>query len=130
VYSNTILATDSYKASHWLQFPPGTQHVHCYIESRGGSYDRTVFFGLQAFLRQYLSHPITQADIDEADELRDNVQKAASRFGTRCQPPRAHSRPRARPPRVGRAGCCISADRRTSPGCPGQIARPEASRGE
>jgi nicotinamide phosphoribosyltransferase len=69
VYSNTILATDSYKASHWLQFPPGTQHVHCYIESRGGSYDRTVFFGLQAFLRQYLSHPITQADIDEADEF-------------------------------------------------------------
>ncbi len=67
--SNTILATDSYKASHWLQFPPGTQHVHCYIESRGGSYDRTVFFGLQAFLRQYLSRPITQADIEEAAEF-------------------------------------------------------------
>ncbi len=67
--SNIILATDSYKASHWLQFPPGTQNVHCYIESRGGSYDRTVFFGLQAFLRRYLGHPITQADIDEAAEF-------------------------------------------------------------
>ncbi len=67
--SNTILATDSYKASHWLQFPPGTQIVHCYIESRGGRYDRTVFFGLQAFLRRYLGHPITQADIDEAAEF-------------------------------------------------------------
>ncbi|MGI4939775.1 MAG: nicotinamide phosphoribosyltransferase domain-containing protein, partial [Janthinobacterium lividum] len=67
--SNIILATDSYKASHWLQFPPGTQYVHCYIESRGGSYDRTVFFGLQAFLREYLSRPVTRADIDEAAEF-------------------------------------------------------------
>ncbi len=69
MYSNPILATDSYKASHWLQFPPGTQTVHCYIESRGGRYDRTVFFGLQAFLRRYMSHPVTQADIDEAAEV-------------------------------------------------------------
>ncbi len=69
MHSNTILATDSYKASHWLQFPPGTQHAYYYIESRGGSYDRTVFFGLQAFLRQYLSRPIAQADIDEAAEF-------------------------------------------------------------
>ncbi len=67
--SNIILATDSYKASHWLQFLSGTQNVHCYIESRGGSYDRTVFVGLQAFLRQYLGNPITQADIEEAAEF-------------------------------------------------------------
>ena len=66
---NIILATDSYKASHWVQYPPGTQHAYSYIESRGGSYDRTVFFGLQAFLRQYLSQPITQADIDEAADF-------------------------------------------------------------
>ena len=69
MHSNIILATDSYKASHWLQFPPGTQHAYFYIESRGGTYDRTVFFGLQAFLRQYLSQPITQPDIDEAAEF-------------------------------------------------------------
>ena len=66
MFDNIILATDSYKASHWLQYPPGTDHVYCYIESRGGAYDRTVFFGLQAFLRAYLSRAITQADIDEA----------------------------------------------------------------
>ncbi len=64
---NLILATDSYKASHWLQFPPGTSFAHYYIESRGGVYDRTVFFGLQAHLRRYLARPVTQADIDEAD---------------------------------------------------------------
>ena len=67
--ANILLATDSYKASHWLQYPPGTEYVYSYIESRGGSYDRTVFFGLQAFLRRYLSQPITQADIDEAGEF-------------------------------------------------------------
>ena len=66
MHSNPILATDSYKASHWVQYPPGTQQAYSYVESRGGSYDRTVFFGLQAFLRQYLSQPISQADIDEA----------------------------------------------------------------
>ena len=67
--TNTILATDSYKASHWLQYPPGTEYVYSYVESRGGSYDRTVFFGLQAFLRRYLSQPVTQADIEEAAEF-------------------------------------------------------------
>ncbi len=66
MHNNVILATDSYKASHWLQYPPGTEYVYCYVESRGGRYDRTVFFGLQAFLREYLATPITQADIDEA----------------------------------------------------------------
>ena len=66
MFDNIILATDSYKASHWLQYPPGTDHAYSYIESRGGAYDRTVFFGLQAYLRTYLSRPITQANIEEA----------------------------------------------------------------
>lgn len=66
---NLLLNTDSYKASHWLQYPPGTDATFFYVESRGGVYDRTVFFGLQAILKQYLSAPITHADIDEAKEL-------------------------------------------------------------
>ncbi len=66
---NLLLNTDSYKASHWLQYPPGTDATFFYIESRGGLYDRTVFFGLQAILKQYLSKPITHADIDEARDL-------------------------------------------------------------
>ncbi len=37
MFDNLILSTDSYKASHWLQYPPGTDHVYCYIESRGGT---------------------------------------------------------------------------------------------
>jgi nicotinamide phosphoribosyltransferase len=66
---NIILNTDSYKVSMFKQYPAGTTGVYSYIESRGGRYDRTVFFGLQAFIKEYLLEPITQADIDVADEI-------------------------------------------------------------
>ncbi len=66
---NLLLNTDSYKASHWLQYPPGTDATFFYVESRGGQYDRTLFFGLQALLKDYLAKPITHADIDVARDL-------------------------------------------------------------
>ena len=67
--NNILLNTDSYKASHWLQYPAGTENVFSYIESRGGKFDKTVFFGLQMFLKEYLTTPITQEMIDEADKF-------------------------------------------------------------
>ena len=66
---NLLLNTDSYKASHWLQYPPGTDATFFYVESRGGLHDRTVFFGLQSILKDALARPITHADIDEARDL-------------------------------------------------------------
>ena len=66
---NLILNTDSYKASHWLQYPPGTDATFFYVESRGGLYERTVFFGLQAILKGYLLQPITHTDVDEARDF-------------------------------------------------------------
>lgn len=66
---NLILNTDSYKVSHFAQYPAGTTFVSSYIESRGGVYPQTVFFGLQAFLKEYLSKPISAADIDEAEAV-------------------------------------------------------------
>lgn len=66
---NFILNTDSYKTSHYLQYPPGTEYISCYIESRGGKFPQAVFFGLQAFLKSYLTQPITQADIKEAQDF-------------------------------------------------------------
>lgn len=66
---NLILNTDSYKPSHWLQYPPKTETVFSYIESRGGEFSKTMFFGLQAFIKQYLLTPVTQADIEEAAEF-------------------------------------------------------------
>ena len=66
---NIILNTDSYKVSMFKQYPSGTTGVYSYIESRGGHYNQTVMFGLQAFIKEYLLEPITQADIDIADEI-------------------------------------------------------------
>ena len=66
---NLLLRSDSYKVSHWRQYPPGTQIVFSYVESRGGAFGHSVFFGLQAWLREYLSQPVTQADVDEAEAL-------------------------------------------------------------
>jgi len=66
---NIILNTDSYKVSMFKQYPAGTTGVYSYIESRGGRYDKTVMFGLQAFIKEYLLTPINQMDIEIADEI-------------------------------------------------------------
>jgi len=42
---NIILNTDSYKSSHYLQYPPKSEFVSSYIEARGGDYPQTLFFG-------------------------------------------------------------------------------------
>jgi nicotinamide phosphoribosyltransferase len=68
---NICWLTDSYKVSHYKQYPPGTQRVYSYFESRRGStYPETVFFGLQYFLQRYLAGAVvTQAKIYAAAEL-------------------------------------------------------------
>jgi nicotinamide phosphoribosyltransferase len=67
---NIILNSDSYKYSQFNQYPPKTTVVYSYIESRGGVYDATVFFGLQAFIKEYLTGPVVTMDmIDEAEAL-------------------------------------------------------------
>ncbi len=66
---SVLMDVDSYKGSHFLQYPPKTEYVSSYIESRGGKFDDHVFFGLQMYLKRYLSRPITQAEIDYAEAL-------------------------------------------------------------
>lgn len=67
---NIILNSDSYKYSQFNQYPPKTTVVYSYIESRGGVYDATVFFGLQAFIKEYLVGPVVTMDmIDEAEAI-------------------------------------------------------------
>jgi nicotinamide phosphoribosyltransferase len=61
-----IIRTDSYKLSQWMQYPKDTVRISSYIESRGGE-DQSVFFGLQAFIKQYMMTPITMADINRAE---------------------------------------------------------------
>lgn len=66
---NILLCTDSYKYSHFLQYPKGTTAMYDYLESRGGRYDETLFFGLNYIIKEYLMTPFTQADIEEAAEI-------------------------------------------------------------
>jgi nicotinamide phosphoribosyltransferase len=63
-----VTRTDSYKFSMWTQYPKGTTHVSSYIESRGGE-EKSVFFGLQAFIKQYLMRPITMNDVKRAEHI-------------------------------------------------------------
>lgn len=68
---NSILFnTDSYKVSMWKQYPPGTEYVYSYIEPRGGNLsDHVVFFGLQAFIKDYLLKPVTAKEVALADKF-------------------------------------------------------------
>lgn len=66
--SNPILLTDSYKVTHWRQYPPGTEFVYSYFESRGGGFADVVFFGLQPILERHLEGTVVEpADVDEAE---------------------------------------------------------------
>src|SRR4030095_15768117 len=68
VSDNLILLTDSYKVTHYRQYPPGTQHVYSYFESRGGRFDSVVFFGLQYYLQRYFAGSVVTRDaIDYAE---------------------------------------------------------------
>lgn len=62
---NNIKNADSYKVSHFTFMEEGTTKTYSYIEARGGGlYPKTVFFGIQYYLREYLCKPITQENID------------------------------------------------------------------
>jgi nicotinamide phosphoribosyltransferase len=63
-----IIRTDSYKFSQWMQYPSDTAYISSYIESRGGETE-SVFFGLQAFIKEYMLTPITMKDIDRAEKI-------------------------------------------------------------
>ena len=66
---NIILLTDSYKPSHWTQYPPKTQKIYSYLEARGGEFDETCFFGLYPILKNYLSRPISLNDFEVASHF-------------------------------------------------------------
>lgn len=67
---NFILLTDSYKDTHWLQHPPNTSHFFSFLESRGGQFPTTTFYGLQYILMKYFSGPVViNDDIEEAEDF-------------------------------------------------------------
>jgi nicotinamide phosphoribosyltransferase len=66
---NFVFDSDSYKYSHWPQYPPNTQALFSYLESRGGRYDKTVFYGLQYIMKKYLTSRITPEMVIEAKDF-------------------------------------------------------------
>ncbi|MCK7556742.1 nicotinate phosphoribosyltransferase [Chitinophaga sedimenti] len=68
--NNLILLSDAYKYSHHKLYYPGTTRMYSYLESRGGEFDETIFFGLQYFLKEYISGKvITKEKIDAAEQF-------------------------------------------------------------
>jgi len=71
---NLILLADAYKYAHHKLYYPGTTQIYSYLESRGGMFNETIFFGLQYFLKEYLQgQAFTQADLDDADGFLQQV---------------------------------------------------------
>ena len=64
---NLILCSDAYKYSHHRFYGVEMTKMISYLESRGGKFSETVFYGLQIFLKQYLEGiAITKEEVDEA----------------------------------------------------------------
>jgi nicotinamide phosphoribosyltransferase len=74
--NNILLLTDGYKLSHYNQYPPGTTNVYSYLESRGGQFQHSLFFGLQYFLRRYLAGKVVTPE-----KIYDAKVFAANYFG-------------------------------------------------
>ncbi|MEO6149363.1 MAG: nicotinate phosphoribosyltransferase [Mucilaginibacter sp.] len=79
---NLILLADAYKYAHHKFYYPGTTQVYSYLESRGGVFNETIFFGLQYFLKEYLQgEAFTQQDLDEAEGFLTQVFGRDDVFG-------------------------------------------------
>lgn len=74
--TNLVLSTDSYKLTHFSQYPSGTTGVYSYLEAReGAAFPETVFFGLQPLLERLEGCVVTMDDVREAADI------AAIHFG-------------------------------------------------
>lgn len=74
ILPNLLLKTDVYKMGHCEQYPNGTQQVYSYLMARSDkTIDKTVFFGLQYYLKEYLTLPILDSHVDEFMEVRKQV---------------------------------------------------------
>ena len=64
---NLILCSDAYKYSHHRFYGTEMTKMISYLESRGGKFAETLFYGLQITLKNYLEGiAITREEVDEA----------------------------------------------------------------
>ena len=65
---NVLTLADSYKYSHYKQYPAGVVNMYDYAEARSTKeYEQTLFVGLQGLLKEYFTSPITEEDVKEAE---------------------------------------------------------------
>lgn len=77
VPNNIAADTDIYKLCHWLFRKPGTDYMYSYGESRGGMFDKILWFGLQAMILEHLAGVVvTKEKVQEA------YVEALQAFGT------------------------------------------------
>lgn len=68
IKNTVITSTDSYKISHWNQYPEDAEATRYYIESRGGVYNEVVQAGINHMV-SILSKPVTYQDVENAKIL-------------------------------------------------------------
>lgn len=66
--SNLLLNTDVYKFGHLYQYPKGTTKVYSYLQARKPNRE-IVFYGLQYYLSNFLTSPVTKENVDEFIEI-------------------------------------------------------------
>jgi nicotinamide phosphoribosyltransferase len=63
-YGATQGQSDSYKLTHWNQYPPATTRIFSFFESRGGPYQYSILFGLQyILLKHFVGRRVTASNI-------------------------------------------------------------------
>jgi nicotinamide phosphoribosyltransferase len=67
--TNLINLSDSYKFSHFLQYPKGTEVIHSYLAPRGGEYEKVVMHGLPYILKKFLTQQIFSENVKQAELL-------------------------------------------------------------
>jgi nicotinamide phosphoribosyltransferase len=65
--NNVLLMTDSYKLSHYSQYPEGTEYIYSYIEARKGSYP-VVVLGIHDFIDK-ITGGLTDENVSELQEI-------------------------------------------------------------
>jgi len=77
---NPLLLTDVYKMGHMEQYVPGCTKVYSYLQARKANiFKKSVFFGLQYYMDEYLSKPITKDDAIEFLDVKKKITGTESK---------------------------------------------------